>query len=396
MTQWIDSSMELIRSSYEQLINESAFFTSDAFAPDVKFNRVHIFSSWYHSPSPVPFRMLPLDSYRQKVKSVELTGTNGRKYSIGDKYWSRFVTSTPELIPLSAMAEFVGLNGTDIQKPLTEHDKFAFRWQYFFQQFFLLTVYATLFLYCMLIFIFVELWWLMADSDVWLIGISFSIIYALFISVFGRLRSWMNSKKYAESLCVRETILILMELKNDDILYNGGKKLNLQYRLDSLARLTQLLPSRFPSRNTENQKLIERHFRNMAFYIREQERELICPTAATLEDMRRNFLALTRIYITENYGEFSVKNPNVIAPEQTSGRISTIASGLLRFIGLGIPLVLMGFYLKDPSNFPFLNLNPASIGLMFIAWLLLSIDSVFKLGIVKDLLSLSKNIKDLN
>ena len=72
-----------------------------------------------------------------------------------------------------------------------------------------------------------------------------------------------------------------------------------------------------------------------------------------------------------------------------------LASGLPRFFGIVLPLTLMGLYLWRPDLLPFINLSPDVVTLIFLAWLLLSIDALLNLGVVSGLANLAKGLKEL-
>jgi hypothetical protein len=56
----------------------------------------------------------------------------------------------------------------------------------------------------------------------------------------------------------------------------------------------------------------------------------------------------------------------------------------------------MGLYLLKPSLFPFITINADIIAFTFIAWLLLAIDTTLKLGVIDELISIAKGLKDLS
>jgi hypothetical protein len=55
----------------------------------------------------------------------------------------------------------------------------------------------------------------------------------------------------------------------------------------------------------------------------------------------------------------------------------------------------MGAYLWRPELFPNVSVDKNVLGLIFIAWLLLTLDAVLKLGVVGQLTSIAKGIKEL-
>jgi hypothetical protein len=115
-----------------------------------------------------------------------------------------------------------------------------------------------------------------------------------------------------------------------------------------------------------------------------------------LESLRKDFSTLIRIYLTGHYGEFAAQFPDAGTEHGPQSALARSVRGFLRTVGLILPLALMGLYLWRPEIFPKLTIDAKVVTTMFIGWLLLSIDSIFGLNVVKDFLSISKGVKDLN
>jgi len=64
-------------------------------------------------------------------------------------------------------------------------------------------------------------------------------------------------------------------------------------------------------------------------------------------------------------------------------------------MGVFIPLGGMGYLLLQPALMNNLGIDPGILSLVFMAWLLLTIDNFFKLGIISGLVSLAREIRDL-
>ena len=130
-------------------------------------------------------------------------------------------------------------------------------------------------------------------------------------------------------------------------------------------------------------------------YVLERGRWLIAARQETLPALRRDFRALAPIYITGNYGDFAWANLLRAEGGQPASVGQRLASGLPRFFGIVLPLTLMGLYLWRPDLLPFINLSPDVVTLIFLAWLLLSIDALLNLGVVSGLTNLAKGLKEL-
>ena len=65
---------------------------------------------------------------------------------------------------------------------------------------------------------------------------------------------------------------------------------------------------------------------------------------------------------------------------------------LVHLTGIVLPLAILGYALLNEKYF---GLDPSQIAIIFIAWLLVSIDFTLKLGIIAGLINLAKEIKEL-
>jgi hypothetical protein len=83
---------------------------------------------------------------------------------------------------------------------------------------------------------------------------------AIIVRVAFRVASTLTTKNFAESLCVRLIIYIVLDLSRNDILTHPTKRRTFVARVDDLARVTRLLSTRYASRNEINQKWIKHHF----------------------------------------------------------------------------------------------------------------------------------------
>jgi hypothetical protein len=226
-----------------------------------------------------------------------------------------------------------------------------------------------------------------------------SILFLLFLYLVAfvfarssmRLAFAATATRFADTVCVRTIVYVIVELSRHDVLTDPHKRRRLMSRIDSLAKGTLLLAARFSSRAESNQKSLREHFKRIERYVRERERWVAMPRATTLNDLRRDFYRLGEIYLSGNYGEFIW--PDAIPLEEphdatVSGRIR---NGLPRFLGIVVPLGLMAYFLWKPIP----GVDSKVVSLIFLAWLLLGIDAILKLGIVAGVVNLAKEIKTL-
>lgn len=162
-----------------------------------------------------------------------------------------------------------------------------------------------------------------------------------------------------------------------------------------LARNTQLLPHCYRSPDVNTQRKTFRHFKELENFIRERECWAIAPADTTLEDLRKDFKDLALIFITGNYGLFKWQDTGAeLAPPLP--RWKSAPAVTLRVVGAVFPLALMGAYLWKAELFPHVNIDKNILGFIFVSWLLLTIDAGLKLGVVSQLTSIAKGIKDLS
>ena len=389
---------------YEKFFKDISFFSSEYFSPDTQFNPLHRLYFWCDFPSPAPFRIVSSPEFLAKMR--EVLDKHPMLFMFDPFLTHRILFKSPEIVPLTLLADHLGMNKNGLQKPIANHDKRLKVWRSLFPAMHLYARSLQIIVYVPLILVplYMGLSYALSPDrieeksvlSVFLqsLAIAAGTLMPLLIVVLVAIRlfSFMSNRKYTENLCVREILYILMELKNKDILDNADIKLNLQYRLTRLAKLTRFLALRFRSQDAENQLQIEQHFRAMALHIHEWERKLIYPTNTTVREIRRDFAALAHIYIKKSYGEFAVQQPAVVAAEKP---VRGFLKGVVRFAGLVLPLVLLALYLSQPTLFPTITLDSKAVTFMFIGWLFLSIDSLFSLGVVKDLLSIAQGVKDL-
>lgn len=209
-----------------------------------------------------------------------------------------------------------------------------------------------------------------------------------------RIASAVTNKNFAESICSMIVAYIVIDLSRDDILSDPRKRKVLVTRISDLARVTLLLPSRYASRDESNQEWLKKHFKHMQLYVAERARWAVVPTEFTLSDLRRDFYELATIYVDGSYGRFSWP-PQELISERPMHWKERLFSGIPRFVGIVLPLILMGLLLWKPFYLKPIGVESNIIALILIAWLLLAIDAALKLGVVAGIANLAKEIKNL-
>ncbi|PZV25868.1 MAG: hypothetical protein DCF12_12590 [Snowella sp.] len=167
--------------------------------------------------------------------------------------------------------------------------------------------------------------------------------------------------------------------------------------MNYLARVTTLIPWHYGIGKPSNQKWMQQHFQNIAYYIRERRRWLITPTETTLEDIRRDFRELAYLYLTGLYGNWQWQSFELETEIIKQTRFQKIQGTLIRFVGIILPLLIMAFYILFPDKFPNADAEILkNLPYIFIAWLLVSLDITLKLGVIESLTKLITGLKDLS
>jgi hypothetical protein len=200
-----------------------------------------------------------------------------------------------------------------------------------------------------------------------------------------------------ETLCIMQIINLNLELTRDDVIYRRDVKSMILFRMNYLARVTTLIPWHYGIGKPSNQKWMQQHFQNIAYYIRERRRWLITPTETTLEDIRRDFRELAYLYLTGLYGNWQWQSFELETEIIKQTRFQKIQGTLIRFVGIILPLLIMAFYILFPDKFPNADAEILkNLPYIFIAWLLVSLDITLKLGVIESLTKLITGLKDLS
>lgn len=243
------------------------------------------------------------------------------------------------------------------------------------------------------------------DSSLWKFYLFFIVVCAVFlltgiVPIFTirfslkAVRIIVNSY-FADSLCVKNLLYILVDLTKDDILINPHKRKIFVMRINELAANTALLWLRFEPRKENNREITREHFRNMDAYIRERGRWAITPMATTLYDLQKDFYALASIYIRCAYGEFKWPETPLQPESVKKSRMQRFVALAPKIIGFVLPFIFLGLVIWKNEWLKSKGIGADIITLIFISWLLLVIDATLKLGVVAGIVNLAKEIKNL-
>jgi hypothetical protein len=217
---------------------------------------------------------------------------------------------------------------------------------------------------------------------------------AIIIRVAIRLAFTLTTKNFAESLCVRIIIYIVLDLSRNDVLTNPKKRRTFILRVDDLARVTRLLSARYASRNEVNQQWIKRHFSQLERGLLERARWAVAPAESTLQDLREDFYKLAIMYIDGTYGTFSWGREQDKS-ERSFNWKRRLIRGASTVVGVAGPVILMILLLRHPASLEPVGISANIIALVLIAWFLFAVDAVLKLGVVAGVVNLAKEVKNL-
>jgi hypothetical protein len=114
-----------------------------------------------------------------------------------------------------------------------------------------------------------------------------------------------------------------------------------------------------------------------------------------LDELRRDFFHLAAIFISGDYGKFTWPEAAPVTEKPSLNWTQRLIAGLPRLVGIVLPLVIIILFLSQPAWWESTGLQPDLVTVIFIAWLLLSIDAALGLGIVSGVVNLAREIKEL-
>lgn len=237
-----------------------------------------------------------------------------------------------------------------------------------------------------------------------MVVVGFSILFSLlgsfafylfFPAVITRLVFRAFIRRFTEVVTIRETLSILVDLQKNDALNTLESKRILLHRMRFLAEATLLLPRRLSDNRPEGATWIDAHFIEISQYIYTRAAWIFAPRATTREDLLRDFNRLLYVFVTGYYGDFDEGGASNLEVKGAS-RSQVVLRQTAQILGSIIPIVLLSLYLINSSIFFFVHLDTAIVSILLVAWILLSIDSIFKLNVLKDIIDMAKGIRQLS
>jgi hypothetical protein len=209
-----------------------------------------------------------------------------------------------------------------------------------------------------------------------------------------RITSLITRKYYADSLCARNGLYLMLELLHPHGLSTPTHRKRIQGRLNYLANNVSLLAHRYKSTSSANEQKINERFETIEQYIRERERWVVLPKESTITKLRKDFSLLLPILINGNYGEFAFPAWEKQSSIEKIPSWRKVASGILGLLGIVVPTVSLYTYyvsgtLKIADN------NAATFTAVMVAWLILTLDTILKLGLIETFANLVKSVREL-
>jgi hypothetical protein len=229
--------------------------------------------------------------------------------------------------------------------------------------------------------------------------VSNSIIWIFYLLLlFGNRISFLIIKKYyADTICLMNGLSLMLALFHPDGISTPTNRTRIQKRMDYLANSIIQLTQLYKSTSTETDQFIYDHFHAMENYVRERETLVVLPREGTFDQLKKDLATLLPFLINGNYGDFSVpaKEKQDEAKEVPYWR--RVASGILGMLGIVVPVITLvahyGFKAIPSQGTDAGETNTLII--MMVAWLLLTLDSILKLGLIETFTNIVKSVREL-
>lgn len=191
---------------------------------------------------------------------------------------------------------------------------------------------------------------------------------------------------YSETLCFWQLFLLNLDLQQKD-LFSIPEALKLcERRVNYIKVLCVKIPYQYSYSSNTEQKWAKKHFELMSDYLSERQKWLRSPINSTHQQLKKDFSELLEIYASRQYGNFKWQKKDEIEKKDDKASQKTyIKLGILSVSITG--LILIHQYLSDA---------PALYSYALVSLSLYLIDDLCDLGILKNVLELTKNIIDLN
>lgn len=232
---------------------------------------------------------------------------------------------------------------------------------------------------------------------------SLILLYCLILGIIGgmavllgqRLASAILDRQYADSLAFAASLNLFIQISIEDtLLFSDDRGITVK-RARGLRKFLILLAYRYSSTSSESIDSARDHYKKMEYYIEDVERQILISNSRTQQTLKDGLFRFTKILLTSRYGQFKYARKVPVSTEKVESNTRRLLNGVLRMIGIAIPLVLFVGLFLYPDRFKFLGTYANVVAVVSLAWLLLSIDSALQLGVIDRVSTLAKAIKDL-
>jgi hypothetical protein len=304
-------------------------------------------------------------------------------------------------VSLVVLASQLGLDTHSIEGFLREHDqRFSRRWRTMLIMYFVFSaLILALLIVALAYFGVVERrhFFSMKIGD----GLPLSTfpafpIFTIFICALSmKLAGLLTDRYFAETLAAVCILHILIELEHPSALRRLDRKRALLSRFRYLARSVILTSLRYSPQSDITRLWVREHFSHILAFVRERERWVIVPTSTTKVKLQQDLTSVVHMFVTGTYGDFAWESQSRADSPQRIPTWRRAIAGLGRTSGFVIPLLLMGYFISHPEQLTRVGIQPNTLALISLAWLLLSVDVLFRLGLVSSVIELAKGIRAL-
>lgn len=307
----------------------------------------------------------------------------------------RFRDRPGDRVPLTELARILGVAGPGIEESLQRHERvLTARWRTAY----LLYLVAVLLITGLMLLglasqrTTLNAWWDRHTVAVVVGGMALLLLAYLYAVGAFKAATLLSDRYYAETLSAISALYILAELCRDEPITSPVVKRMLLIRMGYLARSLLLLSFPLPV-GSATQAWVTAHFSEMFDYVRERERWVLAPVAATAEVLRQDLALLAPILVLGTYGEFSwPREPRKRhLPPRSKAAVTLVM--LKRGLGFILPVVVLTVILKAgilPEG-----VTPTVIVFVLLTWFLLAVNGMFRLGVIESFVNVAKAIKDL-
>jgi len=224
---------------------------------------------------------------------------------------------------------------------------------------------------------------------------SFFLMLLLLILFGNRISILIIKKYYADTICLMNGLSLMVELSHPDGISTPTNRRRIQTRMEYLANSMILLAQKYASASSHIDQRIHAHFHAMEEYIRDRETWVVLSNKDTLNQLRKDFAELLPFLITGNYGEFEVPSEEKKQNEEIP-YWRRVASGILGMLGIVVPVITLVAHFGFKS-FPAQGTEAEAntLVIMMVAWLLLTLDGILKLGLIETFTNIVKSVREL-